>query len=109
MNCYINILCLNNLDFSEENLLDYFKIERFLECTFERDDLYEDSSELCENCFELNTQLIKDIKDKEQILNQINSLTNEAQKIYSIILGMKKYKKNTRKNKKQKNYKTKSK
>ena len=105
MNCYINILCLNNLDFSEENLLDYFKIERFLECTFERDDLYEDSSELCENCFELNTQLIKDIKDKEQILNQINSLTNEAQKIYSIILGMKKYKKNTRKNKNKKNLK----
>ena len=67
--------------------------------------MFEDSSELCENCFELNTQLIKDIKDKEQILNQINSLTNEAQKIYSIILGMKKYKKNTRKNKNKKTIK----
>ena len=42
---------------------------------------------------------MKDIKEKENILNQINSLTDEAQKIYSIILGMKKYKKKTRKNK----------
>ena len=99
MNCFVNILCLKNLDFTQENLLNYLKIERFLECTFERDDLYNESSELCEHCFELNTQLIQDIKEKENILNQINSLTDEAQKIYSIILGMKKYKKKTQKNK----------
>lgn len=92
---YINILCMKNLSFDSMESTFYLKIIRFLELTYERNDLYENSNEICEHCCLLNEQLISSYKQQEMLLNQIKEMTIEANNIYSIVRGIKQYQKNT--------------
>lgn len=99
---YYNILCLSNLNIYDKESITCLKILRFLELTFERNDLYENSSELCEHCCMLNDKLMASYKQQEKLLNEIKEMTNEANNIYSIVRGIKNYQKNTINSKKSK-------
>ena len=86
---------MKNLSFDTMESTFYLKIIRFLELTYERNDLYENSNEICEHCCLLNEQLISSYKQQEMLLNQIKEMTLEANNIYSIVRGIKQYQKNT--------------
>ena len=91
----INILCINDLTF--DNKLNFLKIERFLQLNYNRNDLYDESSELCDYHIKLNKKIEKDIEDKKKLLNDIELMKLEANQIFNMLQTIQKYKKKGKK------------
>ena len=91
----INILCINDLTF--DNKLNFLKIERFLQLNYNRNDLYDESSELCDYHIKLNKKIEKDIEDKKKLLNDIELMKLEANQIFNMLQTIQKYKKKRKK------------
>jgi len=91
----INILCINDLTFN--NKLNILRIERFLQLNYNRNDLYDESSELCDYHIKLNKKIEKDIEDKKKLLNEIELMKLEANQIFNMLQTIQKYKKKGKK------------
>ena len=91
----INILCINDLTFY--NKLNILRIERFLQLNYNRNDLYDESSELCDYHIKLNKKIEKDIEDKKKLLNEIELMKLEANQIFNMLQTIQKYKKKGKK------------
>lgn len=91
----INVLCLENNCFNGSITLNNLKLMRFLELTFDRNDLYENTAEICENCCLLKDQLKEVYVSQEEILKQIQTMNEQADVIASIVNGISTYNKNT--------------
>ena len=91
----INILCINDLTFN--NKLNILRSERFLQLNYNRNDLYDESSELCDYHIKLNKKIEKDIEDKKKLLNEIELMKLEANQIFNMLQTIQKYKKKGKK------------
>jgi hypothetical protein len=91
----LNILCLNDLTFY--NKINILSIERFLQLNYNRNDLYDESSELCDYHIKLNKKIEKDIEDKKKLLNEIELMKLEANQIFNMLQTIQKYKKKGKK------------
>lgn len=91
----INILCLENEAFDNINVLNSLKLMRFLELAFERNDLYDNTNEICDNCCLLKDKLKDAYLTQEDILKEIQIMNEQADAIASIVHSLASYKKNT--------------